>query len=784
MCREEEKLFLWKKGSNSAYRLFFLSYITILLITISSLFVYHAAISRQVATEMQHTKFALLNRLCENLENKLEYPDLLYNDFIADNKLTLLAKGYSSYTYSELLKDLERTYLPDYISNFSIYIADKEEIITCGVHMRAPLFFTYLYQIRGNSDELFDQIYSDSYHHVTVMLPVVVSAYGYAPEKVLPYIRSFPPNNNKSTIGQFLFFIKTDDTEDLIRELHQSTRSNIYIFDESNQMMFCSEGATQPTKAFLSELVDGGEMLEASMGHNRYMVTQKVSPVSRWRYVLATSKSVYLLENRKFVMYFVVIFLTYLVIGLVAVRFLTGRSYKPVKEIKNIIDGIYTEDEAVHSGVGYEYREIKRMIVNQIKQSCMLSEIIRVQMPIVRRDYLLSLVKGLEADYEQAPQKLKALEITLLSDCFLILALEFDLDSPFFMEGDSLTEEKLSAARVIVQDIGSKLIPSSYIHYFLNLDMNRSIFLVNSEDEKLIDDGFRAFLDCVRQISTYLFEKFNINTYMGIGAIRNLPKCLDEAQKALDISRQRQICEVICYTDESDLCMNFYFPAEMEYQLVSHLKNSKFRESRELLDHIFEMNGLTSDHTKEEAPPAFLYELSAVFVCVINREHTKQGKPLLTCDGMMAELRLSELISLKEAKHYFMQLIDRMAALSGSKGIGKTEVLVNNIAEFIDENAGENWLDLTVLSEKFEVTPQYISNIFKKYKKESIKDYISKTKIRRAKELLSGTDLSIHDISIRIGYMNELGIFRLFKKYENMTPGEYRNLSNAAKLKF
>lgn len=781
-----------KRKSNSAYRLFFLSYIAILLLTISSLFVYYAAISRQVASETRETKLALLNRLREEVESKLEYTDLLYNEFVADNKLTLLAKGYSSYSYGELLLDLERTYHPDYLSNFTIYIAGSGEIATRGLHMRASTFFANLYRPREISWEDFSGAYLKSYHLKTVMPPIDVSAYGRAPEKVMPYIRSFPPNSSEPTIGQFLFFIKTKDIESLIAELSRSTRSGVYIFDDRNRLMLCSEGAAQPTEAFVSRLGEDGGIFDAPMGRDTWMAAQRVSPLNQWRYVIATAKGVYLLENEKFIMYLAVVFLAYLIAGLAAVRFLSGRSYRPVKEIKDIIDGIHAGGKALKSGgskrgrEGSEFREIKRTILDQMEKSSMLSKIIEGQMPIVRRDYLLSLVKGLEVDYEQAPQKLEALGIPLMRECFLILALEFDLDSPFFMEGRQLAEEKLSAARVIVQDIGRELIPSSYPHYFMNLDMNRSIFLINSESEALTGDSFRALLECMGQISGYLSEKFAVHIYMGAGSarrgIRNLPKCLDEAQKALDRGRKRQTYEAVCFEDENDLRSDFYFPAGLEYQLVSDLKNARFRESRELLNHIFEMNSLTAGQAASETPHALLYELASAFARAANGISAEgisaaRKTPLFTCEAILEELGGKILLS--EAKLYFMQFVDRIAELTGKHRTGKTEQLVNSIASYIESNAGEKWLDLNELSKEFSVTPQYISNIFKKYRQESVKDYISKVKLNHAKELLSKTDLSIQEISIRLGYVDELGIFRLFRKYENMTPGEYRNLGNA-----
>ena len=69
----------------------------------------------------------------------------------------------------------------------------------------------------------------------------------------------------------------------------------------------------------------------------------------------------------------------------------------------------------------------------------------------------------------------------------------------------------------------------------------------------------------------------------------------------------------------------------------------------------------------------------------------------------------------------------------------------------------------------------YISKIFKQYKKMSIRDYISKTRIEQAKKLLEKTNLSSKQISNYVGFKDECYFSRIFKKTTTFTPQEYRD---------
>ncbi len=56
----------------------------------------------------------------------------------------------------------------------------------------------------------------------------------------------------------------------------------------------------------------------------------------------------------------------------------------------------------------------------------------------------------------------------------------------------------------------------------------------------------------------------------------------------------------------------------------------------------------------------------------------------------------------------------------------------------------------------------------------SFSNYISKQRIERAKILLKETDDSVIDIAFKVGFNNVTYFNRIFKKYLNTTPSEFR----------
>ena len=83
-------------------------------------------------------------------------------------------------------------------------------------------------------------------------------------------------------------------------------------------------------------------------------------------------------------------------------------------------------------------------------------------------------------------------------------------------------------------------------------------------------------------------------------------------------------------------------------------------------------------------------------------------------------------------------------------------------------------LTLTKLAGILNLNATYLSRLFKEKTGLSPKQYILQIRIERAKEFLATTEYSIKEISNSVGFPDPLYFSRLFKKYEQCSPLEYR----------
>lgn len=98
---------------------------------------------------------------------------------------------------------------------------------------------------------------------------------------------------------------------------------------------------------------------------------------------------------------------------------------------------------------------------------------------------------------------------------------------------------------------------------------------------------------------------------------------------------------------------------------------------------------------------------------------------------------------------------------------------VKDSIELIEKNYNQN-LSLEDICAQAHVSKTYFCYLFKREMGMSVWNYLTVVRLQRAKELLERTQLRSYEIAFQVGYDNPSYFSKVFKKYENMTPNEYR----------
>ena len=113
---------------------------------------------------------------------------------------------------------------------------------------------------------------------------------------------------------------------------------------------------------------------------------------------------------------------------------------------------------------------------------------------------------------------------------------------------------------------------------------------------------------------------------------------------------------------------------------------------------------------------------------------------------------------------------------------------IHEIQEYTDIEGMKKWflgktseicsykkdISLDEVSREVDISPYYFSKLFKQETGGNFIEYLTEVRLRNARELLKDSGLSIKEICAESGYSDPNYFSRIFKKYEGVTPSEFR----------
>ncbi|WP_346909949.1 response regulator [Faecalicatena orotica] len=165
-----------------------------------------------------------------------------------------------------------------------------------------------------------------------------------------------------------------------------------------------------------------------------------------------------------------------------------------------------------------------------------------------------------------------------------------------------------------------------------------------------------------------------------------------------------------------------------------------------------------------------LYQLGSQCRLIMNSYLNQNGS---SADSSSMQNVMSYIFSLEELKNYYMQFFTNITALLKPQSVYAIDDVIEKIKIYISRNYQKN-LTQDFISCLFYLNRSYLSQLFKNKTNQKFVDYLNQVRIDKAKELLSGSDRKMYQVAKAVGYDNVKYFFRVFKKYEGITPEQYR----------
>lgn len=420
-----------------------------------------------------------------------------------------------------------------------------------------------------------------------------------------------------------------------------------------------------------------------------------------------------------------------------------------------------TDDEALFKVIKKIRSKVEKRQKNE-KEQVRLQKILEQSMPVLREKFIHSLLNQ-EVGCEEIKYSNEFYNINLSGDLYLVALAEVD------PEGSKKEDIKnLELLKIKLLDIIEDKLHITEKKFVFNDRNNIGLILCFdrlSSTEDLYNRILNMFESVRREVCMQSFV-ITIGVSKLQEGINSLHASYREAVKALDSKIWIGKNVVIPSGNISNLNSRIYvFSRSNLIRLVSSsdvegVKNwlegyfKYYRDNRGLNVKILQF---------------IVFELVSILFETVNSEELLSENQFDF--SIMEELNSCETLEELSERIFnlYLKIMDEIRTLKNKQ----SRKIIENIKKYIETNYMKD-IGLKTISEKFYLNTSYVSKLFSNETGISFIGFLMKCRIEKAKSLLCDPRLKIYTISEMVGYGSEKYFTRVFKKYEGITPHEYR----------
>lgn len=164
----------------------------------------------------------------------------------------------------------------------------------------------------------------------------------------------------------------------------------------------------------------------------------------------------------------------------------------------------------------------------------------------------------------------------------------------------------------------------------------------------------------------------------------------------------------------------------------------------------------------------------AVCVQLILNESGEGWKDVLGCDEKVWD-RLQRFETVQESSQWMQRILCSVSRFLGERQEQKEQKLIEQVRRYVADHLQDD-LHLEGIARHFFYSTNYLNSRFKKETNMTISEYITRQKIEASKKKLLQTHDTVAEIAAQVGYEHVSYFNYVFKKWEGMTPREFRQI--------
>jgi AraC-like DNA-binding protein len=552
------------------------------------------------------------------------------------------------------------------------------------------------------------------------------------------------------------FFLKHEDIKKAMENYLEEIRGNLYLYNDTQNNLFSYETADLP-RDFVRKLsgLKGIGVQERKIRGAKFIIMRSISENMGLSCISVTSAGDFfarILPTR--IILLASIFLLALMGVLLAV-IMTKRNYKPVLNLLKNIGGSSWKNENP-KGNEFDYILDKWNVMDETNAE--LSHTLNRQRPLIVYSYLRNLLKGEYGAKGEMDDCLREADVKLSAPWVFVFII-----AP--ADGQREYQTLSRRIRMILHSVDGSVFKNCWF-YGIELMLEQQVAVIGNAAERVIGGADIRVL-AAEYFMNRVRETCGFNIKVGAGRIyEGIYKINGSFMEAAVVMADYFIGEKKLMLFEEAVKINednYYYPVVEQSIYIQSIK----RANREMaLRAVDDMTAKISEAGASPITQCLCFDL-------INTIIKTAGQ--LRCRIKAADIKgLSGFTSLEQFRLKARQLTERICDEFEKLQEDRNSRLNSEIINYTREHFHEIQFSLQQVADIFDISPNYLSRLFKRETGYTFVDYVSMLRMDKVKELLFKTDKRVKEIVFEVGYRDASSFLRKFKTTEGITPGQYR----------
>lgn len=747
-----------------------ISYLTVLLVAASSISITYNRTEKTISNEIDRANTLHLSKIQTTGDLKLNDMRNISVLVGTDRRVISLANKKIQFSAENQLdiigiRDFLRTIKSSngFIDQIYIYFRNTNSAISNDTHVYGELAYKLF---NGDKEITYDQWktivnrrYQGRFENDFAINGEDVKS------DAVSFIQSLPMEAVNNPTANIVIQFSRDKFAETLKSVARENRNTV-ILEYNGKIIVSTNADDNLYIKNYRELKEKSGTFYEYINNEKSVVSYINSDIPGYRYVSIIPYSIYMEKviNTRRIVWIISAF--FIVIGAVGIQFFVRKNYKP---INNIIESISKKLEMSQENQEDELSFIQSAFYNVLDENDKINKKMKENKDILKTSFLEGLLRGNFDKDKITDELLSEYNLSFKSENYAVMLL---IVEDYDYKDDS--KEVIYEGRLlnfIITNVLEELINKSNKGMTVELDNCTYACIINiCKPEQDDMESKKEIIESIEKAQEFLNLHFKISFSASLSRVYSTLGGISFAYKeALNAMNHRVFMgksSIICSDDAANFNYFYEYSVDTEYKLMNVIREGNFINAKKIVEDIFENNFNNLSLTAETGECLVFDLLGTLIKIVDDNEMMKKLQPIS---------RLNKCSTIQQVKLEVISLLEYICDYFLKKNKTKTEFkLSRDIIDYIENNYKDENLSVSMIGDHFNMTPNYLSRIFKNEVGEGLHDYIERIRIEKAKELILNEKINISEVGKLVGYSNSKTFIRVFKKIKGTTPGKFR----------